>query len=79
MEKVCKDKTFNASGCRCFLFARNPEIFSDILVGKRMEWRIIPKGNLLEVAATEDGMYRTAWKHLTENHLTKGDMITGMK
>jgi len=37
MKKVCKDKAFNASGCRCFLFARNPEIFSGIQVGKRME------------------------------------------
>jgi len=30
MEKVCKDKTFNAPGCLCILFARNPEIFSGI-------------------------------------------------
>jgi hypothetical protein len=60
MKKVCKDKTFNALGCRCFLFARNPEIFSGIRVGKRMEWWIIPKGNLMKVAATGDGMYRTA-------------------
>ena len=60
MEKVCKDKTFNTSGCLCILFARNPEILYGILVGKRMEWRIIPKGNLVEVAATGGGMYRTA-------------------
>jgi len=37
MKKVCKDKAFNASGCLCILFARNPEIFSGIKVGKRME------------------------------------------
>ena len=60
MKKVCKGKSFNTSGCLCFLFARNPEILSGIQVGKRMEWWIIPKGNLMEVAATEDGMYRTA-------------------
>ena len=60
MKKVCKDKAFNTSGCRCILFARNPEILYGILVGKRMEWWIIPKGNPMEVAATGDGMYRTA-------------------
>ena len=60
MKKVCKGKSFNALGCLCFLFARNPEILSGIQVGKRMEWWIIPKGNPMEVAATEDGMYRTA-------------------
>ena len=60
MKKVCKDKTFNTLGCLCILFARNPEIFFGIQVGKRMEWWIIPKGNLMEVAATGDGMYRTA-------------------
>ena len=55
-------KTKPLSGCLCILFARNPEIFSGIQVGKRMEWWIIPKGNLMEVAATDGGMYRTAWK-----------------
>jgi hypothetical protein len=40
MKKVCKDKAFNASGYRCFLFARNPEIFSGIRVGKRMVFRL---------------------------------------
>ena len=60
MKKVCKDKAFNASGCRCFLFARNPEIFSGIRVGKWMEWWIIPKGNLMKVAATYGEMYRRA-------------------
>ena len=60
MKKVCKDKAFNTSGCLCILFARNPEILYGILVGKRMEWWIIPKGNPMEVAATGDGMYRTA-------------------
>jgi len=72
MKKVCKDKTFNASGCLCILFARTPEILSGIQVGKRMEWWIIPKGNLMEVAATEDGMYRTAWKDLPEHSISLG-------
>jgi len=60
IEKVCKDKTFNALGCRCILFARNPEILYGIQVGKRMEWWIIPKGNPMEVATTGGGMYRRA-------------------
>jgi len=60
IKKVCKDKTVNALGCRCILFARNPEILSGIQVGKRMEWWSIPKGNPMKVAATEDGMYRRA-------------------
>jgi hypothetical protein len=60
MKKVCKDKAFNTSSCRCILFARNQEILSGIQVGKRMEWWIIPKGNPMEVAATDGGMYRTA-------------------
>jgi len=72
MKKVCKDKAFNASGCRCFLFARNPEIFSGILVGKRMEWWIIPKGNPMEVAATGGEMYRRAWKDLPEHSISLG-------
>jgi hypothetical protein len=38
MEKVCKDKAFNTSGCLCILFARNPEILYGIQFGKRMEW-----------------------------------------
>jgi len=33
IKKVCKDKTFNALGCLCILFARNPEILSGIQVG----------------------------------------------
>jgi hypothetical protein len=50
-------------GCLCILFARNPEILSGIQVGKRMKWWIIPKGNLMEIAATDGGMYRRAIKN----------------
>lgn len=50
-------QNFNALSCLCFLFARNPEILSGIQVGKRMEWWIIPKGNPMKVAVTDDGMY----------------------
>ena len=54
------------------LFARNPEIFSGIQVGKRMEWWIIPKGNPMEVATTGGGMYRRAWKDLPEHSISLG-------
>ena len=47
-------------GCLCILFARIPEILSGIQVGKRMEWWIVPKGNPMKIAATDDGMYRRA-------------------
>jgi len=55
IKKGCKDKAF--WGLTLYSFARNPEILSGIQVGKRMEWWIIPKGYLMEVAATGDGMY----------------------
>jgi len=44
MKKACKDKAFNTSGCLCILFARNPEIFSGIQVGKRMKMVDYPEG-----------------------------------
>ena len=59
IKKVCKDKAFWGLTL-IFFFARNPKILSGIQTGKLMEWWIIPKGNPMKVATTEDGMYRRA-------------------
>lgn len=58
MKKYAKTKPF--WGLPLYSFSRNPEILSGIQVGKRMEWWIIPEGNPMKVAATDDGMYRRA-------------------
>ena len=47
-------------GCLCILFARNPEILSGIQVGLAYGMVDYPEDNLMEVAATDDGMYRRA-------------------